>query len=49
MTVREFKEIFGNQPKENSILFLSEYITGDSSGDIYKTADLLIDTDSLNY
>lgn len=49
MTITEFKEIFGNQPKESSILFLSEYISGDSSGDTYKTSDLLIDTDSLNY
>lgn len=45
MTVAEFKQIFENQPKENSILFLSEKV----SGSIYKTVDLLIDTDSFDY
>ena len=49
MTVGEFKQIFENQPKENSILFLSEYVSGDSTERTYKTVDLLIDTDSFDY
>lgn len=45
MTVAEFKQIFGHQPKENSILILSQHI----SGNTYKTTDLLVDTNSFNY